>query len=81
MHRLSVRSENVGSHDVKVSVVSDVPVEFLGALAVVGTNSAIYANGSEVKFRLAGQEPSAWMTTTAERHNFNTASRFFEKGA
>lgn len=77
--RFEIGMENAGFNEVMVTVHSDQPIEFLGATSVMG-NKAVYKNGTEVKFRLAGTEPTEWFSALAMRKSFDTASRFFERG-
>ena len=79
MKNFQIEMENAGFNEVMVTVKSDQPVEFLGATKVFG-HKAIYKNGTEVQFRLAGKEPTEWFNTLAIRKSFDTASRFFERG-
>jgi hypothetical protein len=80
MKELKLYTKNIGKTDVRITVETTEPVEFANHIATDGPNSAIYASGALVSFRLAGKEPSAWMNTTATRHAFSTA-RVFDVGA
>lgn len=77
MQPFSISSANQGP-DVRVRINIATPVEFEGALAVVDEHTAVYADGQTVRFRLAGKEPSNWMTFVARALDFTTAH--FETG-
>lgn len=79
MRQFKIEMENAGFNEVRVSITSDQPVEFRGAQSVSG-NQAIYKNGTNVEWRLAGENPTEWFGTLAIRKSFDTASRFFERG-
>lgn len=81
MKKFAIEMENAGFDEVRVTVRTSEPVEFKNHQGMVMTNAAIYANGATVEFRLAGKEPTEWVSLMAQRKSFDTASRFFETGA
>jgi hypothetical protein len=77
---MNISMDNVGVDEVLVSIEAAAGVEFDGSKKVLGENKAIYDNGAVVRFRVKS-DPNVWHKVLAMRQSFNTASRFFEKGA
>jgi hypothetical protein len=67
MKQFSIAMTDFGQVDVKVTITSSYPVEFIGAEAIVDTKSAIYRPNTQVRFRLAGEEPTEWFIVKAQR--------------